>query len=561
MREIRTGEVSEGSGRSVVRSVGRLARTVFDTTRHWRATPENGSDNIGCSVHFFEFRNLNSGVGHADWPRRRARTDTRPAIGAQPVTDGVVRALPTGRRQRHGPSVLIDFPLGPRMPVLSLTSRDLAHTSYDHLLLAVGAYLQLSYCHGTDHIAFLPVLSSPYRPSTMSTSDLRAQLTAPENTGLALRDVGFSATASTFPPRARAPPKRVIDGVSCLAPAGEVVFIIGASGSGKTSVLDAIADRVASSVDGVVSLNGQVATARELKRHVKYVPQTPYLYETLTVDETLNYAASFYCPQRAVRAHRVENALVALGLASARNVKCGGVFYRGLSGGQRRRVAIAIELVARPTVLLLDEPTTGLDSTGAHAVMSHLRELATRERLAIICTIHQPPRRMLDLCDRLLLLADGRVAFSGRMTDVIPHFHSLGRELPPRTNVAEWLLNETSSDFQDDPERVAQLLDAWPKSECCSKLEQELADAIQPKPDSANEGNGTPNGRSTDDDKPESAEDNAVYKRSIAVQTALLAKRNVVEAFRNPAVVCFHPSTLSCHCHVVSYCFRLRMCP
>lgn len=119
---------------------------------------------------------------------------------------------------------------------------------------------------------------------------------------------------------------------------------------------------------------------------------------------------------------------------------------RGVSGGERKRVSVGHELLIDPSVLILDEPTSGLDSTTAMHLMSTLRALASGGR-TIITTIHQPSSRLYQQLDNLILMSDGHVMYSGRAQEAAAWFGHLGCKLPYGVNVADFVLDLASGEF------------------------------------------------------------------------------------------------------------------
>lgn len=113
---------------------------------------------------------------------------------------------------------------------------------------------------------------------------------------------------------------------------------------------------------------------------------------------------------------------------------------RGVSGGERKRLAIACELLSAPSLLFLDEPTSGLDAFQAHAVAASLRAL-TAAGHTVVASVHQPRSTVFALFDDLLLLAEGRVAFHGPARAAVVHFAAVGLVAPPDAAPAEWLID------------------------------------------------------------------------------------------------------------------------
>lgn len=183
--------------------------------------------------------------------------------------------------------------------------------------------------------------------------------------------------------------------------------------SGKTTLLNLLGGREQLGSGGRWTGNLAVNGAQPLKgwkRDLGFVMQKDIFYDMLTVREELEFAAALRLPPRlslAARRARVHEMASSLGLAPVLGSKIGSAVARGLSGGELKRLSIAIELLADPKVLLLDEPLTGLDSTKAADVLALLRARATAYGRAVALSIHQPSSKLYSLFDRLLILAPG----------------------------------------------------------------------------------------------------------------------------------------------------------
>ena len=209
----------------------------------------------------------------------------------------------------------------------------------------------------------------------------------------------------------------IMDGVSCAFMPGEMTAIMGPSGAGKTTLLNVLSSRASGRVDGRVLLNGKKATAAGFKKMANYVPQDDDMLTSLTPRSQLEYVARLRTNlQGHDRDHRV-NAL----LRQMRLENCADVTIvardgsKGISGGQRKRVSIAMELVNEPSALFLDEPTSGLDSSMAAECVQALQRLARSPSrcLNVVCTIHQPSVDIFFTFDELLLLSSGRIVYHG----------------------------------------------------------------------------------------------------------------------------------------------------
>ncbi len=199
----------------------------------------------------------------------------------------------------------------------------------------------------------------------------------------------------------------ILDQVSLTADPGELVGIIGESGSGKSTLLRALAG-VSRPSSGSVTLSGEPVTAR--LTDVGYVPQDEIVHPGLTVREALTYAARLRLPRDVERPEleaTIERVLVELSLDEHASKRIGL-----LSGGQRKRAGVASELLNRPSLLCLDEPTTGLDPGLEAQMMRLFRELAYPGERAVVVVTHAT--RSLDLCDKLAVFGrGGALAFYG----------------------------------------------------------------------------------------------------------------------------------------------------
>ncbi|KAL6840514.1 hypothetical protein ACP4OV_030324 [Aristida adscensionis] len=230
--------------------------------------------------------------------------------------------------------------------------------------------------------------------------------------------------------------------ITGFAPKGCVTAVMGPSGAGKSTFLDALAGRIAS-LDGRVALDGVEMSPSLIKRSSAYVMQDDRLFPMLTVYETLMFAADFRLGSSVSASDkklRVENLIEQLGLTTSRNTYIGDEGTRGVSGGERRRVSIGVDIIHGPALLFLDEPTSGLDSTSAHSVIEKVHDIACAGS-TVVLTIHQPSSRILLLLDHLVILARGQLMYSGGPKDVTPHLGRMGRRVPKGENSIECLLD------------------------------------------------------------------------------------------------------------------------
>ncbi|RZC51792.1 hypothetical protein C5167_020212 [Papaver somniferum] len=182
--------------------------------------------------------------------------------------------------------------------------------------------------------------------------------------------------------------KILLKDISGEAREGEILAILGPSGSGKTTLIDALANRISNgSLKGCVTMNGESLESGVLKVISAYVMQDDLLFPMLTVEETLMFSAEFRLPRsisKSKKMARVQAVIDELGLRNAANTLIGDEGHRGISGGERRRVSIGVDIIHDPIVLFLDEPTSGLDSSCAFMVVKVLQRIARNGRIVII---------------------------------------------------------------------------------------------------------------------------------------------------------------------------------
>ena len=242
--------------------------------------------------------------------------------------------------------------------------------------------------------------------------------------------------------------KQILFGASgCVRP-GEIMALMGPSGSGKTTLLNVLGGRTTMRLSGEVTLNGE-RLVKSMKRRIAYVMQQDIFFDHLTVREQLTFTALLRFPRKMTRQQKtiqVQSIIDALGMS-----KCADSPIWLISGGERKRVNIGTELLTNPTLLLLDEPTSGLDSTTSVQLMKTLRLLALRGK-TIVTSIHQPSSQVFQAFDKLLLLADGKMIYSGPPRQVNPYFAQLGYRSPPDTNPADFIMDLVNAD--DNPREL-----------------------------------------------------------------------------------------------------------
>lgn len=280
--------------------------------------------------------------------------------------------------------------------------------------------------------------------------------------------------------------KIIVDNVLGLVEAGEVLALMGPSGCGKTTLLNVLASRSAgpAKVDGRVLVNGAVPSKAAFRQMSRFVEQEDALIGSLTVRETLAFAsrlASASSLPRAERDARIDGLLDSFGLGRQSDTIIGTPIRKGISGGQKRRVGIASQLITSPKVLFLDEPTSGLDSAASFEVISFLKRVARRNGLIVFASIHQPSTSAFNLFDKLLLLSGGKTHYFGPLRDVGAYYESIGRPIPMNINPAEFLLDLVNTDFssgEDGGDCARGELEGLHQAWLASPLAGRLQDAV-----------------------------------------------------------------------------------
>ncbi|KAK1304564.1 ABC transporter G family member 11 [Acorus calamus] len=243
--------------------------------------------------------------------------------------------------------------------------------------------------------------------------------------------------------------QRVLEGLTGYAEPGSLTALMGPSGSGKSTLLDALSSRLATNafLSGTILLNG-----RKTKLSfgaAAYVTQDDNLIGTLTVRETIMYSARLRLPDKMPLSEKkalVEGTIIEMGLQDCADTVIGNWHLRGISGGEKRRVSIALEILMRPRLLFLDEPTSGLDSASAFFVTQTLRCLS-RDGRTVIASIHQPSSEVFELFDRLYLLSGGKTVYFGQASDAYEFFAQAGFPCPALRNPSDHFLRCINSDF------------------------------------------------------------------------------------------------------------------
>ena len=228
-----------------------------------------------------------------------------------------------------------------------------------------------------------------------------------------------------------------LEGISFAINRGELVCVMGASGSGKSTLLKVLGGQI-QPTRGQVLLNDRplYENLDQLKRYVSYIPQEDAFDEHLTIGENLQFAAAIRAPHLSGRdlTRRLEGKLIELGLSERRDSVVGNPVKKTLSGGERKRLNIGLDMIGSADVYLFDEPTSGLSSKDSEHVIEIIRGMAHNK--IIIVTIHQPSSKLFQMFHKAILFdKGGRLVFFGTPTEMLRYFaeaehqHQFGADL------------------------------------------------------------------------------------------------------------------------------------
>jgi ABC-type multidrug transport system ATPase subunit len=279
--------------------------------------------------------------------------------------------------------------------------------------------------------------------------------------------------------------KSILTNCYGAVPAGSVCAIMGPSGAGKSSLLNVLAGRsgtklfhrhfvfvnrgslsdgVASamgiSVSGTVTVAGKKINPVQFRQQIAYVMQDDALMPTATVREALEFSASLRLPTGTSKDNidtLVEATIKNLGLDSCADVMIGGALIKGISGGQRKRASVGVEIITNPALLFLDEPTSGLDSFSASNLVRLLKSIAAKNA-AVLCTIHQPSSDVFFEFDLCIFMKEGRIFYQGPTANLTSFFGSFKYVCPANYNPSDYVMSLSQTVTMEELEKNGLML-------------------------------------------------------------------------------------------------------
>lgn len=240
----------------------------------------------------------------------------------------------------------------------------------------------------------------------------------------------------------------MLNDISGEVPPKQTTAILGPSGAGKTSLLNILAGRASSTkritITADIRLNNYSVDPCdiEVRQMIAFVAQDDSLVGTQTPRESIRFSARLRLPRSTTAAELdgiTSRMLSELGLTSCADTVVGHALLKGISGGERKRTSIGVELVVKPGMIFLDEPTSGLDSFSALQVCQVLKKVANAGA-TVMFTIHQPSSEVFFGFDQVILLNKGQVMYQGAVTEVAEYFTTRGYPCPQTYNPADWIM-------------------------------------------------------------------------------------------------------------------------
>ncbi|XP_061379738.1 ATP-binding cassette sub-family G member 1-like [Danaus plexippus] len=250
--------------------------------------------------------------------------------------------------------------------------------------------------------------------------------------------------------------KLILRGLNGEFRSGQLTAILGPSGAGKSTLLNILAGYRVSGSTGLISTNGEPRNLRLFRKLSRYIMQEDLLQPLITVQEAMSMAADLKLGSEINKAEKkiiVEEIIKLLRLNKARNTSS-----ERLSGGERKRLSIALELVNNPPVVFLDEPTTGLDDVASSTCVSLLKRVSRGGR-TVVCSLHTPSARLFAMFDHVYVVAGGRCAYQGSSAGVVPFLNELALPCPRTYNPADFIIEVSSGEYGSHVDKMVTAVD------------------------------------------------------------------------------------------------------
>ncbi|XP_066594181.1 ATP-binding cassette sub-family G member 1-like [Prorops nasuta] len=238
--------------------------------------------------------------------------------------------------------------------------------------------------------------------------------------------------------------KLLLRGVSGQFKSGELSAILGPSGAGKSTLLNVLAGYKCNGAAGLININGQPRDLQIFKKMSRYIMQEDLIQPKLTVFELMCFAVDLKLGRKLSAVDKHTAIAEVLDTLRMNNVR--DTITEHLSGGERKRLSIALELVNNPNVIFLDEPTTGLDELASSQCVDLLKNVAQMGR-TVICSIHTPSASLFARFDHVYVVAAGQCTYRGSGLNVVPFLRHIGIECPMHYNPADFVIEVSAGEY------------------------------------------------------------------------------------------------------------------
>ncbi|KAF7270561.1 hypothetical protein GWI33_016513 [Rhynchophorus ferrugineus] len=264
------------------------------------------------------------------------------------------------------------------------------------------------------------------------------------------QDLGYAV------PQGRKGFKLILKNISGYFESGQLTAILGPSGAGKSTLLNVLAGYKSTAATGQILINGEARHAKRFQKLSRYIMQEDIMQPMLTVGEAMMVAANLKLGKKISHTDKlnaIREVLSQLHLQRTFNTQT-----TRLSGGEKKRLSIALELLNNPPVLFLDEPTTGLDDMSCMQCITLLKKIAEGGR-TVICSIHTPSSKMFSTFDKVYVMSLGQCIYQGYGPLVVPYLSSIGLECPIHFNPADFIIEVSCQEYGNFQDRLVSAIE------------------------------------------------------------------------------------------------------
>lgn len=267
-------------------------------------------------------------------------------------------------------------------------------------------------------------------------------------------DIEFNDVTYSVP-QGRKGSKMILRSVNGQFRSGQLTAILGPSGAGKSTLLNILAGYKCQGATGQILVNGQPRNLKQFRKMSRYIMQEDLVQPMLSVEEAMMVAADLKLGKNMTKNDKrkaIDEILQLLRLDKAKNTST-----NGLSGGERKRLSVALELLNNPPVLFLDEPTTGLDDMSCSQCIALLKNIAEGGR-TVICSVHTPSAKLFSMFDNVYILSEGQCVYQGYGPEVVPFLSEMGIDCPKHYNPADFIIEVCCNEYGEYQDRMVSVI-------------------------------------------------------------------------------------------------------